>query len=152
MQIFQSNKGDIKYEKYIKYVVIITCFIFLWYFLWAMLTDISDNGRAVDRIENQFEELRSSQSAVEESIESVNRKLESSREQVNRIEESNNAARESTRRIKQINSEIEDSTRRGKELQQRSTEIIDSSEREIESIKSIISRVEERAEEVDNKE
>ena len=117
-----------------------------------MLTDISDNGRAVDRIENQFEELRSSQSAVEESIESVNRKLESSREQVNRIEESNNAARESTRRIKQINSEIENSTRSGKELQQRGTEIVDSSEREIESIKSIISRVEERAKEVDNKE
>lgn len=147
MQIFQSNEGDIKYEKYIKYVVIITCFIFLWYFLWAMLTDISDNGRAVDNLRNQLSTIREEQSRTQRSLESVQSELDASRRTVDNLEESNRNAQRAVDRISEANSRIKESLDRSTEINKRSAELIGDSEQRISENRRILQEVRQTKEE-----
>ena len=147
MQIFQSNKGDIKYEKYIKYVVIITCFIFLWYFLWAMLTDISDNGRAVDSLREQLSTIREEQSRTQKSLESVQYELDASRRTVDSLEESNRNAQRTVDRISEANSRIADALNRGTEINERSAELTRESEQRIGESREILKAIRQTKEE-----
>lgn len=147
MQIFQSNEGDIKYEKYIKYVVIITCFIFLWYFLWAMLTDISDNGRAVGNLRNQLSTIREEQSRTQRSLESVQSELDASRRTVDSLEESNRNAQRAVDRISEANSRIKESLDRSTEINKRSAELIGDSEQRISESRRILQEVRKTKEE-----
>ncbi len=147
MQIFQSNEGDIKYEKYIKYVVIITCFIFLWYFLWAMLTDISDNGRAVDNLRNQLSTIREEQSRTQRSLESVQSELDASRRTVDNLEESNRNAQRAVDRISEANSRIADALNRSTEINERGTELTRESEQRIGESREILKAIRQTKEE-----